>query len=123
MLKAGALDKAMDLCLAGQLFEELRTLAASPDKQQGQLTPSVALRFSDYFLSNAQYDKCVSMLVMAGELERAIAVVSRYKLPMSKALAAPQPDPGRRHAQGDVVRGHVQGQVGEGARVQHCWNF
>jgi len=28
----------------------------------------VALRFSDYFIENAQYDKCVSMLVLAGEL-------------------------------------------------------
>ncbi len=50
--QAGALDKAMDLCLAGQLFGELRDLAASLGQQQ--LTPSVALRFSDYFADNAQ---------------------------------------------------------------------
>ena len=48
----------------------------------------MALRFSDYFIENAQYDKCVSMLVLAGELERAIAAVSRYTLPMDSALAA-----------------------------------
>ena len=87
--KAGNVNKAMDLCIEGQLFDALRSIAAAVTDGNGAdgLDPNVALRFADYFLEHEQYEKAVQMLIIAQQQERAMSIITDHGVALDKELA------------------------------------
>jgi len=85
--KAGNINKAMELCIEGQLFDQLRNIASSLTNASSNIDPSVALRFSEYFLQHEQYEKAVSMLIIARQYTEALHIISNYGIPLTKQLA------------------------------------
>ncbi len=60
-----------------------------------EVDPSVALRFSEYFLKNQQFEKAVTMLINAKERRKALKICMQFKVTitdeMAEKLSPPKP--------------------------------
>lgn len=93
--KAGAVEKAVDLCFKGKLFDALRHIAddlSSSTSTAGAASakgasPKLLKQVSDFFMTHGQYDKAVSLLLNAGQYSVALEVCVEHRVSISEAMA------------------------------------
>ncbi|KAJ1627582.1 hypothetical protein T492DRAFT_175151 [Pavlovales sp. CCMP2436] len=82
--KSGQTQRAIELCFAHNLFEQLRDIANSlgPDAE-----PAVFKRCGEFFLDHGQFDKAVGLLVRAGQHHTALELCVLHNIPISEKMA------------------------------------
>lgn len=90
--KSGHTQRAIELCFRHELFEPLREIARSlgPETE-----PAVLSRCSEFFLDHGQYDKAVSLLVLAGQAQTALELCALHSLPISEEMAESMAPPAK----------------------------
>ncbi|KNC50874.1 Ift140 protein [Thecamonas trahens ATCC 50062] len=82
--RGGRTAKAVDLAFSTESFDALRELASSLDSSTD---PALLNRCASFFLDHAQYDKAVSMLIAAGQTERALQLAVDEKIAITDEMA------------------------------------
>lgn len=82
--KSGHTQRAIELCFKHELFEPLREIAKSlgPDTE-----PAVLTRCGEFFLDHGQYDKAVSLLILAKQFNTALELCVLHNIPISEEMA------------------------------------
>jgi intraflagellar transport protein 140 len=82
--KGGALGRAIDLCFAHGLFEDLRAIA---EEMGPDTNPELLRRCADFFISKGQFDKAVSLLITGRRYAEAADMCVAHKIEMTEAMA------------------------------------
>merc|ERR1719420_1276659 len=85
--KAGATGRALELCFAAHLFDQLRKIAEDLRPDSGFENPEILARVGEFFLQNNQHEKAVHILGMSKQYETAVDLCSAHDVPISEDMA------------------------------------
>lgn len=82
--KAGQQSKALDLCFGARLFDALQSIA---DELDTSSDPALLSKCATFFLENGELTKAVKLLVMARDIESALAICEQQDLILTEEMA------------------------------------
>lgn len=87
--RAGATDRALQLCFSHGLFEELRSITddLGNGSAAGATNPAVLARCAEFFVSNGHFEKAASLLINAKRYDDAIDMCLNHKVTITEAMA------------------------------------
>ncbi|TMW60577.1 hypothetical protein Poli38472_000619 [Pythium oligandrum] len=83
--KGGNVAKALELCFAAQLFEELHYL--TDELGPTNTSPQLLKRCADFFIANGHYAKAVHLCLIAGRVNEALDVCMQHKVKVTEEMA------------------------------------
>ena len=101
--RGGNLNKALDLCFQGQLFDALRAIA---DNLTDAADPVILAKCATYFLQHSQYEKAVQLFLTARQYQHALQLCTEHNIHLSDDMAERMtpPKPAEGAAGGDKAR-------------------
>lgn len=100
--KGGALRRAVQLCIAARLYDQLEAVVNDLDQsvsteaaqggQEGQpplskRDPELLAQCANFFVDHHQYERAAHLLVLAGEGQRALELCLTHNIPISEEMA------------------------------------
>ena len=82
--KGGNLNRALDLCFTGQLFDALRAIA---DNLTDTTDPVILSKCATFFLQHQHYEKAVGLFLTAHQHRHALELCQQHAIKVSEAMA------------------------------------
>ena len=101
--RGGNLNRALDLCFQGQLFDALRAIA---DNLTDHTDPVILSKCATYFLQHQQFDKAVQLFLTAHQYQHALQLCTEHGIHLTDDMAERMtpPKPAEGAAGGDKAR-------------------
>ena len=82
--KGGNLNRALDLCFTGQLFDALRAIA---DNLSDGTDPVILSKCATFFLQHQHYEKAVGLFLTAHQYRHALELCQQHGIKVSEGMA------------------------------------
>src|SRR5690606_33003639 len=82
--KAGDISTAAELAFAAQMFDALHEIV---DELDAKSDPALVARCGDFFMEHEQFDKSVSLYVIAGEYDKALDLALEKQVKITEDMA------------------------------------
>eukprot|EP00276_Gloeochaete_wittrockiana_P002244 CAMPEP_0184673476 /NCGR_PEP_ID=MMETSP0308-20130426/86689_1 /TAXON_ID=38269 /ORGANISM="Gloeochaete witrockiana, Strain SAG 46.84" /LENGTH=1407 /DNA_ID=CAMNT_0027120965 /DNA_START=36 /DNA_END=4259 /DNA_ORIENTATION=- len=82
--KSGNVARALDLAFRSQLFDALKSISGDLGPNTD---PDLLVRCADFFLQHQQFEKAANLLIMAGNVPKALEVCEQHNVVITEEMA------------------------------------
>jgi len=118
--RGGDLQRAIDICVRGKLFDVLTQIA---DELDPSADPMVFVRCGDFFLENSQFPRAVQMFISAKAYDRALQVCLDNEVQLTDEMAESMTLPKTEDEDAEVFRIALLKKVAKVAKIQASYQL